>query len=177
VNAELEAAIDEVASTGCGQCGRSLPRPGARCECGAFPDITREEAALRRRERLAAGQAWTDSGQMFTDELGERLHPEYVSRRFRELAKEAGLPVIKFHAARHTAATLALEAGVDIKDRVRATRPLHDPDHSGSVPACPAPGASRLGRESRRAAAGTQGSAGDRIMTGCVRSESVQPGP
>jgi len=70
---------------------------------------------LRKRERLAAGEAWEDSGQMFTDELGERLHPEYVSRRFRELAKEAGLPVIKFHAARHTAATLALEAGVDIK--------------------------------------------------------------
>ncbi len=70
---------------------------------------------LRKRERLAAGEAWVDSGRMFTDELGERLHPEYVSHRFRELAKEAGLPVIKFHAARHTAATLALEAKVDIK--------------------------------------------------------------
>jgi integrase len=70
---------------------------------------------LRKRERLAAGEAWEDSGRMFTDELGERLHPDYVSRRFRELAKEATLPVIKFHAARHTAATLALEAGVDIK--------------------------------------------------------------
>ena len=70
---------------------------------------------LRKRERLAAGEAWEESGQMFTDELGRRLHPEYVSRRFRELAAEAGLPVIKFHAARHTAATLALAAGVDIK--------------------------------------------------------------
>ena len=33
---------------------------------------------------LAAGEAWADSGRMFTDELGEPLHPEYVSRRFRE---------------------------------------------------------------------------------------------
>ena len=69
----------------------------------------------RKRERLAAGEAWADSGRMFTDELGEPVHPEYVSRRFRELAAAAGLPVIKFHAARHTAATLALEAGIDIK--------------------------------------------------------------
>ena len=53
MNAELEAAVDEVASTGCGQCGRSLPRPGVRCECGAFPDITREEAA---RELRAPGE-------------------------------------------------------------------------------------------------------------------------
>jgi integrase len=69
----------------------------------------------RKRERLAAGEAWTDSGRMFTDELGRALHPEYVSRRFRELAQAAELPVIKFHAARHTAATLALEAGIDVK--------------------------------------------------------------
>jgi hypothetical protein len=53
VNAELEQVVDEVASTGCGQCGRSLPRPGVRCECGAFPDVTREEAA---RELRAPGE-------------------------------------------------------------------------------------------------------------------------
>jgi integrase len=70
---------------------------------------------LRKRERQAAGEAWADSGRMFTDELDEALHSDYVSRRFREMAKAAGLPVIKFHAARHTAATLALEAGIDIK--------------------------------------------------------------
>ena len=78
-------------------------------------EAVRAHRTLRKRERLAAGEAWADSGRMFTDELGEPLHPDYVSRRFRELAEKAGLPVIKFHAARHTAATLALEAGIDIK--------------------------------------------------------------
>jgi integrase len=69
----------------------------------------------RRRERLAAGEAWQDSGRMFTREDGSPLYPEYVTKRFKTLAKEAGLPVIRFHATRHTAASLALEAGVDIK--------------------------------------------------------------
>jgi integrase len=69
----------------------------------------------RKRERLAAGEAWTDSGLMFTNELGEPLRPDQVSTRFKEMADEAGLPRIKFHAARHTAATLALEAGIDIR--------------------------------------------------------------
>jgi integrase len=69
----------------------------------------------RKRERLAAGEAWEDSGRMFTDELGGALNPDYVSRRFRELADEAGLPRIKFHATRHTAATLAMLGGTDTK--------------------------------------------------------------
>jgi integrase len=71
--------------------------------------------ARRKRERLVAGVAWEESGRLFTREDGSPLGPDWASRRFKELAKEAGLPVIKFHAARHTAASLALEAGVDIK--------------------------------------------------------------
>jgi len=69
----------------------------------------------RKRERLAAGEAWQDSGRMFTTELGAALNPDWISRRFKAMAKEAGLPVIKFHAARHTAATLALSAKVGTK--------------------------------------------------------------
>lgn len=69
----------------------------------------------RRRERLAAGPAWTDSGRMFTDAGGAALNPDWISRRFKAMAAEAGLPVIKFHATRHTAATLALDGKVDVK--------------------------------------------------------------
>jgi integrase len=52
---------------------------------------------------------------MFTYETGEPLNPDWISRRFKEMSAEAGLPVIKFHATRHTAATLALQGGVETK--------------------------------------------------------------
>jgi integrase len=36
-----------------------------------------------------------------------------VSRRFKVIAKAAGLPVIKLHEGRHSAASLAWDAAVD----------------------------------------------------------------
>jgi integrase len=78
-------------------------------------DAGKAHRKRRARERLAAGEAWEDSGRMFTTVTGAALNPDWISRRFKAMAKEAGLPVIKFHAARHTAATLALAAKVDTK--------------------------------------------------------------
>ena len=85
---------------------------------GLDKDTVDEGKAHRRRrarERLAAGPAWEDSGRMFTTELGAPLNPDWISRRFKAMSMAAGLPVIKFHGARHTAATLALAAKVDTK--------------------------------------------------------------
>jgi integrase len=52
---------------------------------------------------------------MFTREDGSPLAPDWISKRFKELAAGAGLPVIKFHAARHTAASLMFDADLDVK--------------------------------------------------------------
>ncbi|HJR45296.1 MAG TPA: tyrosine-type recombinase/integrase [Actinomycetota bacterium] len=43
------------------------------------------------------------------------VSPTLVTKRFRDLAQEAGLPRIRLHDLRHTHATLALEAGVHPK--------------------------------------------------------------
>jgi integrase len=97
--------------------GRPKTRAGERTVGLDKGSVTagKTHQSRRRRERLAAGPAWQDSGQMFTNEVGGALKPDWISRRFKAMAKEAGLPVIKLHAARHTAATLALQAKIDTK--------------------------------------------------------------
>jgi integrase len=74
--------------------------------------------AWRKRqiaERLALGPAWVNSGRIFTHEDGSELHPAEVTKLFNELVEAAGLPPIRLHDLRHGAATMSLEAGVDIK--------------------------------------------------------------
>lgn len=72
----------------------------------------------RRRqleERMAWGEAWTDSGLVFTREDGTPLHPQTLRWHLRRLTGEAGVPVIRFHDLRHCAATHALANGVPVK--------------------------------------------------------------
>lgn len=47
---------------------------------------------------------------------GSPLKPEYESRRFDKLLRENGLPKIRFHDLRHSAASLLLELGFSLKD-------------------------------------------------------------
>ncbi|MGY4739747.1 tyrosine-type recombinase/integrase [Streptomyces sp. ATMOS53] len=57
-----------------------------------------------------------ETGRVFTKENGELLHPANVTRRFIELYEEIDLPPVRLHDLRHGAATLAHEAGADLKD-------------------------------------------------------------
>ncbi|WP_231929286.1 tyrosine-type recombinase/integrase [Micromonospora inositola] len=71
--------------------------------------------ARRAAWRLAAGTDWPDTRLFFVRPDGEPWHPNAVTQRFRRLVKRAGLPPIRLHDLRHGAATLAPDAGVDIK--------------------------------------------------------------
>jgi integrase len=61
------------------------------------------------------GRAWQHTGLVFTREDGSQLHPDLVTDTFHRLAAAAGLPPIRLHDLRHTAASLALQAGVPMK--------------------------------------------------------------
>ncbi|MGW0590068.1 site-specific integrase [Streptosporangium sp. NPDC002607] len=77
--------------------------------------ILRGHRARQAAEQLAAGEAWTDSGFVFTDEIGRPLHPQHVSDQFYLLAYAGELPPVRLHDLRHGAASLMLAAGVDLK--------------------------------------------------------------
>ncbi len=75
--------------------------------------LLREHRKRQLATRLAAGPAWQDNDLIFCKDDGTPWKPDYVSRRFKLLAKAAGLPVIKLHEGRHSAASLARDADVD----------------------------------------------------------------
>ncbi len=77
--------------------------------------VLRAHRARQRKQRLAAGSAWVDTGLVFTTATGEAVHPADVTDQFQFLGRQAGLPPIRLHDLRHGAATLALAAGVDMK--------------------------------------------------------------
>ena len=69
----------------------------------------------QRFARKAAGVVWQDvDGLIFTDAVGRPLLPEYVSHRFTKDVASAGVPRVRFHDLRHSAATTLLAAGVPL---------------------------------------------------------------
>ena len=69
------------------------------------------------KERLAVGVDYDDHGLVFPRPDGRLFHPEALSKTFDRRVRQADfadLPTIRLHDLRHTWATLALEAGVDV---------------------------------------------------------------
>lgn len=81
----------------------------------ATVDLLLRHKAAQNAERLAAGAAWADRGLIFPGKQGKPLIHSYLYRTWYRLLARAGLPAIRPHDLRHTAATLLLEAGVHPK--------------------------------------------------------------
>lgn len=80
----------------------------------ASVDVLRKHKASQNAERLSWGSGYQDHGLVFAREDGSPLRPEHVTRHFIELSQAAGVPRIVLHGLRHTHATHALAAGVDM---------------------------------------------------------------
>jgi integrase len=69
-------------------------------------------AALARQREASDGSPW-----VFPDPVtGRPVHPETATTAWRALAQRTGLSGVRLHDLRHTAATLALAAGVPVRD-------------------------------------------------------------
>jgi integrase len=85
-------------------------------------DLDSETVSVLRRhrkaqveDRLAWGEAYQDSGLVFTREDGTPIHPDRFGDLFEQRVATSGLPRIRFHDLRHTHATLGLAAGIHPK--------------------------------------------------------------
>ena len=75
----------------------------------------RQQRARQLERRLVAGEAWRDQGLVFSNTVGGPADPSWQRAVFYEALRGAGLPAIRFHDLRHTAATLLLAQGVHPK--------------------------------------------------------------
>ncbi|MBX7270086.1 site-specific integrase [Micromonospora sp. Llam7] len=69
----------------------------------------------RKAEAAENGTPWADTGYVFTRADGLPINPNYATTRFRLLSRRAGLPPVRLHDLRHGAASLAHQAGADLK--------------------------------------------------------------
>lgn len=78
-------------------------------------EALRTHKVLQNTERLQLG-AWSNLDLVFPNRLGEPMGAAVLLKgSFHPLLKRAGLPHMRFHELRHTAATLQLEAGTPLK--------------------------------------------------------------
>ena len=82
--------------------------------------MLRAHRETQELERMLAGEAWQDNDLIFCQGDGRPWNPDYVSKKFKRLAEQAGVPVIKLHeGGRHSANSLMRDAGVDQEVRMR----------------------------------------------------------
>lgn len=78
-------------------------------------DLLRSHRLAQKRQRLAAGPAWHEGDLVCASGLGTPLNPSNVRRVLVQYTARAGVPRIKFHALRHTHASLFLQHEPNIR--------------------------------------------------------------
>ncbi|OKI47257.1 tyrosine-type recombinase/integrase [Micromonospora sp. CB01531] len=85
-----------------------------------LPETLAEELRVHKRRQDAAkealGKAWQDNDLVFCQPDGRPIDPRADLEDWYQILAEAGLPRAGSHVARHTAATMLLDSGLDIAD-------------------------------------------------------------
>jgi integrase len=78
-------------------------------------DTLRRHRAAQRAYRLSQGSAYQDLDLVFANATGGHLWDSTVRRQLYKLLKGCKLPPMRFHDLRHSAATILISLGVNIK--------------------------------------------------------------
>lgn len=77
-------------------------------------EVLRYQFEKQIEERKIAGVSWQETELIFTTRNGTPIHYRNLLRDFKNLLQKAGLPMIRFHDLRHTAASLMLKHGIPV---------------------------------------------------------------
>ncbi len=66
-------------------------------------------------QRLKVGSTWQDRDLVFPGKTGNYFHKNTLYSNFHKILAKAGLPLMRIHDLRHSAATILLAMGVNIK--------------------------------------------------------------
>ena len=79
-------------------------------------DVLRTQQKEQYQYRLKAGSMWDNPlNLVFTDEFGNSTPHASVEHEYKQIVTAIGLPERRFHDLRHTFATEAIRAGVDVE--------------------------------------------------------------
>ncbi|HLZ59970.1 MAG TPA: site-specific integrase [Ktedonosporobacter sp.] len=88
---------------------RRIPLPDRALE------ILKAHRARQAEQRLQAGANWKQLDLVFCSRTGFYFNQSNLHNVFRKVLEAAVLPLIRFHDLRHSAATILLSLGVNIK--------------------------------------------------------------
>jgi integrase len=76
--------------------------------------ILRENLELQQEHKVKVGNRWQENDLIFPSSVGTPLNPSNLRLDFIRILDVGGLPKIRFHDLRHTAASLMLNHGVPV---------------------------------------------------------------
>ncbi len=69
----------------------------------------------QKRDRIDFGSAYTETDYIFVWSDGKPYRPDYITRTFKKVLAQHGLPQMRFHDIRHLFSTQAIQYGMDVK--------------------------------------------------------------
>lgn len=77
--------------------------------------LLKEYQKEQLKSRLRLGDKWLETDRLFVQWNGAPMHPDTITKWFRQFLEDKNLPHITFHGLRHTHATLLISQGLDVR--------------------------------------------------------------